>query len=193
MRYSQSGLTLMEMLVVLVMVSMVSVLLLQTTMFLFGNFERISSHQERTQADLLPVAWYRESVEGMVATRDAEMGFAGSAESLSGLTMRPLFDAPGKLTKVTWSINSTGRRVELQYRESGGDLMVVHRWPAQTAKFSFVDVQGERYESWMATRDDSHVLPAKVQLDIQTTEGERRISAAVELRTNPPLDYRDFL
>ena len=193
MKYPQSGLTLMEMLVVVVMVSMVSALLLQSTMYLFGNFERISSHQARTQADLLPVAWYRDSVAGMVAMRDAELGFAGSAESIAGLTMSPLFDNPGKLTKVTWSLNSTGRQVELLYREGVGDLLVVRRWPAQTAKFSFVDAQGERYKSWMATRDDSHVLPARVQLEIQTTEGERRISAAVKLRTNPPLDYRDFL
>lgn len=192
-RLTQRGMSLMEVLVVLVLVGMLSALLLQSSMFLYGNFERVTYQQNRQWAAYLPTAWFRDSIAGLIVSRDEQFIFSGESGRMQGLTIRPVLGDQGALTWIEWSIHPTSDQIELHYSENDGQSEVIYRWVAEGAQFTYIGENGEVFPAWPLEEDDAGSLPRAVVLKLEQDDHTTLVDASVQVRTFPPADYRDLL
>lgn len=183
----------MELLVVLSLVSMLSVILLQGTMLLYGNYQRVLAVHARITQDRLPLAWYRSSVSGMLASLDREFVFSGNEREFSGYTLSPILMPSGTLTRVRWRLDEVGGYQVLEVLEGSSQPLVIKRWKAGRSEIQYIDSSGRAFAGWEpAAQDDLN--PSLVRLEI-TTQGVTSdlILVALQSRTDGIPDYRDFL
>ena len=128
---NQAGITLLEMLVVFALVSLISTLLLQFTGFLTSGFERTASMEREAFRSRLFQRWYQNSTAGIVASLDAQAGFHGAKESMTGYTLFPVFGPSGVPTRFNWSIQEEDDTVGIWYQGSrctaGKDVSMARR------------------------------------------------------------------
>ncbi|WP_025770697.1 type II secretion system protein [Thioalkalivibrio sp. HK1] len=113
-----AGLTLLEMLVVLIMVSLVGTILVQA----FGNYLNGYSVIRRVHRDAATIGlgqhWFMSTVQSMVPSMDAEKrGFSGGTTEFQGLTLQPLASPPGTPAIARWEIRNDGSPPYLAYSE----------------------------------------------------------------------------
>jgi general secretion pathway protein J len=193
MRRSQVGLTLMELLVVLSLVSMLSVVLLQGTMLLFGNYQRVLAVQARITQERLPTAWFRASVSGMLASLDHEFAFSGDAQAFSGYTIAPVLSPAGALTRVHWAVKTEGDHQVLVLVEGHIEPLTIKKWRAEHAELEYIDEAGRVFSDW-SPQAQGGLNPRAVRLQI-IAQGVvlERFLVALQSRSDGIADYRDLL
>lgn len=191
----QSGISLLEVLVVIVLTGLVSTMLLQATTFTLAAFDKNKGYQNRYQRELLSSRWMRDSIEHLVASLDEEFSMNGSNSQLEGYTFASLYKKSGELVHVKWSIERGAERQRLWYKEGNGKSLLMASWEARDARFSYIDSNGTEYSQWPAGENEVGYVPAQVKLDIDDDlpEARRTILMANKIRLQPALDYRDFL
>ena len=190
------GLSLMEMLVVLVLVSMISVLLMEAVSFVFGRYARVQSHLEAAGEQYLPDNWFRRSVSNLVAASDSVDSFMGSERSFAGHSLSPILDRDGIYTRVRWDLVPEGHFIALYVTENENDSVVVRRWRAKSAKFSYLDTENSFQATWteFIEGEKEPRLPRAVKLSIDPENQDRfEILAAVRLKPRATPDFRDAL
>lgn len=194
-RNNLSGLTLMEMLVVLVLTSLIATLLLQGTTFLYGSHERVVYHLKLMQKDILPDSWFRASVAKLVASLDEDAGFSGNANGFKGYSYASVSEQEGKLVRVEWRLNETAQGVELWLAQSGHENLLTQQWAdAQSAQFFYMNHNGQYSSVWPTTDQEKLLLPLAVRLEVGfDNEFMLEVLASVEVRKRGLLDFRDFL
>ena len=194
-RNNLSGLTLMEMLVVLLLTSLIATLLLQGTTFLYGSHERVVYHLKLMQKDILPDSWFRASVAKLVASLDEDAGFSGNANGFKGYSYASVSEQEGKLVRVEWRLNETAQGVELWLAQSGHDNLLTQQWAdAQSAQFFYMNHNGQYSSVWPTTDQEKLLLPLAVRLEVGfDNEFTLEVLASVEVRKRGLLDFRDFL
>ena len=194
-RNNLSGLTLMEMLVVLVLTSLVATLLLQGTTFLYGSHERVDYHLKLMQKDILPDSWFRASVAKLAASLDEDAGFSGNANGFKGYSYASVTEEEGKLVRVEWWLNETGQGVELWLAQSGHENLLTQQWAdAQSAQFFYMNHSGQYSSAWPTTDQEKLLLPLAIRLKVGfDNEFTLAVLASVEVRKRGPLDFRDSL
>jgi len=197
------GLTLLEMLVVLVMIALISTLTLQGLGYVLGQRERFARYLDDAHDGELARTWYRRVTEGLYPQRRAPgEGFQGSAERLAGLTLQPLARGAGIPAAVTLRLEPRDGGVSLRYAERGAaDGWELQRWPgASGAAFAYRDGQGAWHARWPPRRDFADPrerapqLPAAVRLTVRGAEGGARVwQTRVAARRDPRASIRDLL
>lgn len=191
---ASGGLTLLEMLVVLTLISMVTTLLFQGYGYMLGAYQRLQNRQVVEFERALVEGWWRNSLESLVPYFDDELRFSGQDSQLHGATFSPVRGVPGVAAEFSWELRATSRSTELYYLQPPFEALRITRWgEGEQVSFRFLDEDGNWLSRWV--RGEGRQLPESVQLVIQPTDGEPSftVTAVVPIRKSQEIPTSDVL
>lgn len=180
-----AGLTLMEMLVTLVLVSLATLLMFQT----LGSYriakDRVAAQSGTIDRRALFDAWFRDSIRGLYATR--RHAFKGDARSIEGMTLAPAFSPGGAGIVLGWSLDEAGPgEWRIRYAEDGKQRWQLALAATRDARFGYLDESGKLHDRWPPALGEQLPLPAAVVLTrVAPDTGERVVVAAVRGSRKP--------
>ncbi len=166
-RASQTGFTLIEILVVLIIVAMVSSILFEALERAYRLQERFGTELFSVQQGQMATDWYRQTIHGLQPDyADGNHVFQGSDHEFSGLSNNPLSDAFGAPTPIAWKIrdNQQNGTTELLYMENNHETPILS-WRGQ-AQFVYFDDKQAPSDIWPPLGELSTQLPKQIQLVI---------------------------
>ncbi len=180
---TQQGLTLLEMMVVLLIASMAITLAFQS----LGQWRRanaaISSISGATQQATLTESWLQSSLRSLIALE--EMPFEGASDRLKGVEAQPVQLQQGSSTEVQWSIGEDKGLRQLLLEE--GERRLVLPLPgAVSAKFEYLDKDGRTYGQWPPKLGLHDQLPAAIVLRQKMDDGKERLWASAIMGARNP-------
>ncbi len=189
-----AGLSLLEMLVVLVLASLLATLLVQGLGFFLSSSETARRHASRAAEAHQQQHWFASSVRSMVPYLDPQRAFAGDAASFAGITLEPLGTEPGLPRAARWSIEPDGE--SLRYAESDGSeadavAWTVLRAPGQALRFEYADRAGAWHPSWPQAAAPREWIPGQVRLVGE--DGRTLLSAHLSLHPVPVANFLEPL
>lgn len=195
----QRGMTLLELLVVMVLLAVISTLLMQGLSVTLSTYEKIQRRQYEGVPRMLASSWFVQSVAAMEARLDVDSQFKGNASSMSGMSHSALVSRNGQILPVTWRINQMpDGRVSLQY-EQPGIAWTLAKWPAGTkAQFLYRDHDGTPQRLWppsekLASLVPDGRVPSAVLLEVTApSHPPLRWYVSLTGRRLPRMDYRDL-
>lgn len=170
-RARQSGFTLLETIVTLVVVSLIVTVLMQALQQSLSLRTRLLRHERATRMAGLQEQWFRDTVSGAIA--DLPDGFgrmSGTEQSMELVTPSPL--GGGGMVRVHWTLEPVADGYALDYDEPGSEPVDVIRGPLHDATFAYMDGAGEWQPDWKPDDDSLEVLPRMVRLQATTASGE---------------------
>lgn len=179
----QRGLTLLEMMVVLLIASMAIALGFQS----LGQWRRantaIAGISGATQQSTLTESWLESSLRSLFPVK--EEAFEGTSQRLAGVATLPIQSHQGGSTAVEWVIHEEGALRSLKLKEDGKELDLP--LPGVTkATFGYLDKDGRIYEQWPPKLGLHDHLPAMIVLEQEMEDGSRRLwAAAITGARNP--------
>jgi general secretion pathway protein J len=191
------GFTLLEMMVVLVIISLITVLLMQGFSFIAGLQERIRQQLSFTQEIELREQWFRLVVRSYHRGRKADQAsFEGRPNEMSGIVLQPLNGDVGVPTQVTWRIEQQGSDSFLYYQEAQNAPVKMMSWAKEIPEFRYIDTNGNLIKDWPSSNNDNipsfqlnrktdtTALPRGVAL--LDTSGEGKLFWYVSISSNTP-------
>jgi len=160
----QTGLTLLEMLVVFLLVALLSTLLIQGVGYFLGQYQAVQRFQGRVYAGLTSYTWFSECVEAMIPYEQSTKQFRGDEYSFTGTSMQALGAEPGIPVEVSWTIVAGEVTTPLlQYREEG---QLAWDIPAQAgaATFEYADSKLGWHKNWPPENEALALVPKMVRL-----------------------------
>lgn len=185
-RRSDSGFTLMEVLVVLTITGMVAAVLLQALSQVYGMQQRFGDQIERSQGGALQIEWYRQVVQQLQPDfPDGAGRLRGNGSRFSSLGLNPFTQEPGAPKAMELSLRSVSGGTELRLRADGNEL-VLASWPEVTeAAIVYIDATGQRHDQWPPAMGSWPALPASVQLRLRQGQSEQWIVASPRATYQP--------
>ena len=157
------GLTLLEMLVVMVLVTLLGTLLLQGIGFFTGKYQVV----KRARADLslagLQQHWFASSVRGLTPYGVEARRFVGNARGFQGITLAPLREEPGMPVTARWSIDADAGST-LFYAENGGQPLTVLPANGEDLVFDYADSAYRWHDRWPVEAAEGEWTPTFVRL-----------------------------
>jgi len=145
---AQRGLTLLEMIVVLLIASLAITLAFQS----LGQWQRaraaISNVSGAIQDDFLTERWLESSLRSLIALQDRP--FEGTAERLKGVAIQPVLSHQGGDAPVEWSLFHDGEDTYLHLKENGQNLSLALSGVV-AARFRYQDKEGAFHNQWPPT------------------------------------------
>ena len=189
-----AGLSLLEMLVVLVLASLLATLLVQGLGFFLSSSDTARRHASRAAEAHQQQHWFASSVRSMMPYLDPQRAFAGDAASFAGITLEPLGSEPGLPREVRWSIERDGE--SLRYAESGGSEATAVAWtvlrvPGEALRFEYADRAGLWHPSWPQAAVAREWIPGQVRLIGE--DGRTLLSAHLSLHPVPVANFLEPL
>ena len=185
------GLTLLELLVVLVMTSLLGTLVIQGVGFFLGRYDTVGRVGKTAALTLLQRHWFASTVEGMVPSLRESRRFKGREKSFEGMTLRPLAAQPGQPTRVRWSINpNAGDSSLVVYAEEGGPTWTVLTVREPALSFEYADSAGRWHERWPLDVGSKQGIPRMLRLVSDT--GDEIWVVRPGLFPRPVVNFRDF-
>src|SRR6202048_1793531 len=135
----QTGFTLVEVLVTLVLLSIVAAIVFGRLGPVHDARARLRPYLDKSEETALVASWFRQTVQALIADYDTGKNrFAASANAFSGLTASPLLGPAGTPTAFTWALNYDPALdlTLLEYREKPSDSVEVARWGGKGAVFT---------------------------------------------------------
>ena len=192
---SSLGLTLVEMLVVLVLVSLLGTLLLQGTGFFLGKYATVKRVHREASLEALRQHWFISTVQAMVPSRIEARRFAGDAFSFEGVTLQALAAEPGLPVRARWSIDADGASEAVVYAQEDGESWTVLASDDEGLAFEYADSAGEWHGHWPIETDPRNPprerIPSMVRL--VSTQGRTVWLARTDLFPVPVPNYREDL
>ena len=160
-RYPQLGLTLLEMMVVLMIASMAVALGFQS----LGQWQRantaIAGAGGDIQQAMLTEAWLKSSINSLIPIEGDT--FQGSPVAFEGVTLQPVFAHQGGATPIRWSLTTAPRGPTLTLLEHGKSFSLPLP-SATSAKFQYLDRDGKTHDRWPPKTAAQDYLPHAVTL-----------------------------
>lgn len=179
----QRGLTLLEMIVVLLIGGMAIALGFQS----MGQWRRANiamSHVgSAVQQTGLVESWFQATVRGLKPISGAP--FEGKEQRIDATTTQPVQMHQAGTTHITWSIESVNDEAQLTVDEEGQSFHT--RLPGVTrAAFNFIDDEGKVYEQWPPKLGLHQDLPAivTVRLELDSGRTQQWAGAVIGARTS---------
>jgi prepilin-type N-terminal cleavage/methylation domain-containing protein len=167
----QTGFTLVEVLVTLVLLSMVAAVVFGSLGQVLNARSRLRPYLDRSEETALVAGWFRQTVQALITDYDTgKNGFAASANTFSGLTASPLLGPAGAPTAFAWALRYDAALdlMFLEYREKPHDTVEIVRWSGKDAVFSYYGQDQEWRRVWPPTGLDKSTtamqLPQLVRL-----------------------------
>ena len=179
---SQRGLSLIELLVVLVIVALVSSLLMQGLGFGLSLYERVHSRAEVMRQQVLFRQWFRQVNETLVAKPSSSgVSLEGDSNTFFSTTLNPLLGESGRSQDIRWRIEGD----IVWYEESGVSLFMTS--VPGGAAFAYLHQSGRWSNHW-PPKETSESLPDAIAL---ARGDERNLIAALRVRDIPDLLLED--
>ena len=190
-RRAQHGLTLIEMLVVLVLVSLLGTLLIQGTGYFLGRYAQVTRIHRDASLAALRQHWFVSTVQTMVSSRVETRQFTGDDTGFEGTTLQPLAAESGLPVRVRWSIAGDRGGDSVVYTEDGGEPWTVLASGEGEGELSFeyADATGAWQDHWRAASDARERIPRTVRL--VSAEGGTVWLARLRLHPEPVPNYRE--
>jgi len=167
----QTGFTLVEVLITLVLLSMVAAIVFGSLGQVLEARARLRPYLDQSEETALVASWFRQTVQALIADYDTGKNrFAASANTFSGLTASPLLGPAGTPTAFTWALDYDPALdfTLLEYREKPSDSVEVARWRGRDAVFSYYGQDQEWRRVWppsdLGTSTTALQLPQLVRL-----------------------------
>ncbi len=185
-----SGLTLMEMLVTLVLVSLVGTLLIQGVGFFTARYDTVKrTHREEALA-MLSQHWFLTTVRGLVPYGVEARRFDGDATSFAGITLQPLNAEPGMIAEARWAIVAEDAVSVVTYQENDGEVWEVLILDAAEAVFEYADSTRQWHDRWPFPGAAAEWIPSGIRLVSET--GRPIWLASAQATPRPSLTEEDF-
>lgn len=185
---SQRGLTLLEMMVVLLIASMAVTLAFQSLQQWQRTNATIASIGSANQQTLLTESWIEASLRGLTPVEDAP--FKGDASQIVGVSIQPVQLQQGSTTPTTWTIRKTNTACFLDLTEGRLPTLALPLAETERATFVYLDTAGNSYDQWPPQSGLHEQLPALIALKLTTFDGQERIWAATIVGTRKPLQVQ---
>src|SRR5437764_3139431 len=102
----QTGFTLVEVLITLVLLSMVAAIVFGSLGQVLEARARLRPYLDQSEETALVAGWFRQTVQALIADYDTGKNrFTASANAFSGLTASPLLGPAGTPTAFTWALD----------------------------------------------------------------------------------------
>ena len=183
----QHGLTLLEMMVVLLIAGMAVALGFQS----LGQWQRanaaIANIGGAIQQATLTESWLTDSLRGLIPVPEAT--FEGSTDKLQGVTTLPVQSHQGGATEIQWSIGNEAGRQHLLLQEGADRRMELPLPGVRSARFAYMDKEGKLHAQWPPKLGLHEHLPAAILLSQDMEDGGNRVwAAAISGSRNPYLN-----
>ena len=188
-RRAQQGLTLIEMLVVLVLVSLLGTLLIQGTGYFLGRYAQVTRVHRDASLAALRQHWFVSTVQAMVPSRLETRQFTGDDTAFEGTTLQSLAAESGLPVRVRWSISGDRGGDSVVYTEDGAEPWTVLTSEEGELAFEYADASGAWRDHWRAASDARERIPRTVRL-VSTQDGTVWL-ARLELHPAPVPNYRE--
>ena len=165
---SERGFTLLEVLVVLVITSLISVVLIQGFALVLGARTSVQNKIVGLEQIILKKNIFLEPLRGILPDYpDRPNVFHGETRVVRGLTVRPLQSRLGTPVGFTMSLDydSQHDETELTYQEQGFAPQTLGRWEGTDGAFRYRDQAGPWLEAWPPNPNVPQT-PWLVQLDM---------------------------
>ena len=159
----QHGLSLMELLVALVLVTLLGTLLVQGVSFFAGSYDAVKRNQRDATHAALRQHWFVSVVRGIVPYGLEARAFQGDPETFEGITLQPLNAEPGMPTTIRWSIVDDGPEPVVMYFEDDAPWPVLEV-PAGALAFEYSDANGVWHDRWPREDQPTHWTPTMIRL-----------------------------
>ena len=113
----RAGLTLVELLVTFVILSLLVGLVLEGLSLFTARYETVTRHFRTAASQTLGQQWFATSVRGIVPYSLSARRFQGDGASFTGITLEPLHAEPGTPVTVRWSVQSDEAASTVVYAE----------------------------------------------------------------------------
>lgn len=180
-----AGVSLLEMLVVLVLASLLSTLLIQGLGFFLSGMEAVQRHSGRANTAVLPQSWFDSTVGAMVPHVVPSRNFIGDADAFEGVTLASLTGAPGLPRRIRWSI-ADGETV--RYAEGDEFDWAVLQAPGVALRFEYAGLDGEWRSQWRSAPAVRQWTPRQVRLAAE--DGRVHWQTTLDLHPVPVLNFR---
>jgi len=155
-----SGFTLLEVLVVLMIVSLISVVLMQGMGLMLNLRDNFGDQMVGLDRETVKRNLVRQPLMGLIPDfSEGENVFLGTADALSGLTIQPLLRRAGRSIPFSYSLeyDSAERMNTLLYREDQDPPMTIASWEGERAYFRFI---GDTTTGWVESWPPDQEFPA---------------------------------
>ena len=171
----QRGLTLLEMMVVLLTAGMAVTLGFQSLEQWRRANIAISGISGATQQATLTESWLEGSLRSLIPLREVE--FQGKSDRLTGIAVQPVQSHQGGATAIEWSIRRKDGEQRLILTEDGKRLELPLPG-ATSASFGYFDKDGRLHDQWPPKLGLHDQLPAVIVLTQKMDDGSQRLWAA---------------
>ena len=184
------GLTLLELLVVVVLVSLLSTLVIQGIGFFLGQYRTVARIGRISALTHRQEQWFVSTVRGLVPSLNENRRFRGEGRTFEGLTLSPLAARPGRPVKVRWSIDTQdGEDAVLTYGEEGEVEWTLSTLPDPDLSFQYADVTGGWHGHWPFDVRSRQAIPSMVRV---VADSDRTVWVArPDLFPYPVSNFRD--
>ena len=185
-RRTSIGLTLIEMLVVLIIAAMALALGFQS----LGQWRRadaaVSNLTAENRQTILVRSWLQSAIRALHPV--AEHPFEGDSEGWKGVTLQPVFLSQGGATETRWEVRMQNGFLQLGTLEAGSDH--VFMLPGTSGSFEYLDATGRAHPRWPPALGQHSHLPSAVLFRLETSGGLRIWSESVAgIRDPVPVLY----
>lgn len=184
------GLTLLELLVVVVLASFLGTLVIQGIGFFLGQYRTVIRIGRIAALTHRQEQWFVSTVRGLVPSVNENRRFKGEGKAFEGVTLSPLAARPGRPVKVRWSIDTQdGEDAVLTYEEAGEVEWTLSTLPHPDLSFQYADVSGRWRERWPFDVRSRQGIPSMVRV---VADADRTVwMARPDLFPYPVVNFRD--
>lgn len=184
MKPAARGLTLLEMLVVLVLTAMLAGLLVQSLGFFLAKYDAVRRLQSRSLEQTVQQRWFVASVQNILPIENPNRRFEGDSSQFRATTLAPLGAESGTPSLISWAISQEENGApEVRYSEGTASSWLIAVSRAETLSFQYADKSGGWHDRWPIAGNRAGQIPAMIRM-VQET-GTAQWSAATILHPYP--------
>lgn len=158
----QMGLTLLELLVVLVLAGLITTLMMQGFGFALSLYQQVEKRRGSAAKEMLASRWFKDVNESLIPSKIPGQSLVGSKTQFNATTLMPLLDEPGVPVQIEWQLESRGNRTVLLYRENNQELETrVNLNPLSTLQYK--NDKGAWLDEWPVDID-AYDLPGAIRI-----------------------------
>jgi prepilin-type N-terminal cleavage/methylation domain-containing protein len=153
----ESGFTLLEVLITLVLLAIVAVTVFGSLKQVFEARSRLRPYLDQSEQTALAGSWFRQSVQTLIPDyQDAKDRFSATGTAFSGLTASPLAGPAGTPTPFRWALryDPASDLTTLEYGESVKKAMRIATWAGQRGAFTYFGTDQQWHSAWPPDRAD---------------------------------------
>ena len=181
LKRAQCGLSFLELLVVIVIVSLVSTVLVQGLGFGLSLYQQVESRRVNGHKRVLVNHWFGTSSSALVVSTGIQVSLEGAGDRFVANSFNALANGTGFVTPISWHLVDGKNGSVLEYQQAGevfvlGPLEKVHR-------FEYQDHGGEWHSRWPLQDGAASMLPAAVR--IVDAAGSLYVQSVLQTRATP--------